>query len=63
MKKITIIMAALLAAMAWTGCQNRLELEDPEIPDEKPIRDSVTLTIEAGKSADTKGLELVTEIA
>ena len=54
-------MAALLAAMAWTGCQNRLELEDPEIPDEKPIRDSVTLTIEAGKSADTKGLELVTE--
>ena len=54
-------MAALMAAMAWTGCQNKLEPEDPMVPEDKPIRDSVMLTIEAGKTAETKGLELVNE--
>ena len=63
MKKITIIMATLMAAMLWTGCQNTLEKEDPTSSEEKPVavRDSVTLTIEAGKSVDTKALELVNE--
>lgn len=55
-------MAALTAVMNWTGCQNKLEPEDPAILEDKPaVRDSVTLTIEAGKSADTKALELTNE--
>ena len=55
-------MAALSAVMNWTGCQNKLEPEDPAISEDKPaVRDSVTLTIEAGKSADTKALELTNE--
>ena len=60
MKKITILLAALLGAMAWTGCQNTLEQEAPVVPGEKPeaLRDSVTLTIEAGKRVDTKALTL-----
>lgn len=63
MKKITMIMAALLAAMAWTGCQNTLEMDDPSAREEKPVtaRDSVTLTLEAGKGLNTKALELVNE--
>ena len=63
MKKTTMILAALLAAMAWTGCQNTLEMDDPSAREEKPVtaRDSVTLTLEAGKSASTKALELVNE--
>ena len=63
MKKRTIIMAALLAVAAWTGCQNTLEVDDPAAREEKPVaaRDSVMLTIEAGKSASTKALELVDE--
>ena len=61
MKKIVIIMATLLAAMAWTGCKDTLEADDPTAQGEKPVaaRDSVTLTIEAGKGLDTKALELV----
>ena len=62
MKKLKILMAALLAAMVWTGCQNTLEQEAPTTPEEKPVavRDSVKLTIEAGKSINTKALELDT---
>lgn len=61
MKKTTMILAALLAAMAWTGCQNTLEVDDPSAREEKPVavRDSVTLTLEAGKGLDTKALTLV----
>ncbi len=61
MKKITMIMAALLAAMAWTGCKDTLETDDPSAREEKPVavRDSVILTLEAGKGIDTKALELV----
>lgn len=61
MKRITIIMAVLMAAMLWTGCQDTLEKKDPTSSEEKPVavRDSVTLTIEAGKGVDTKALELV----
>lgn len=56
-------MAALFAAMAWIGCQNTLEPEGPERPEDKPeaVKDSVKLTIEAGKTLDTKALELVNE--
>lgn len=63
MKKTTMILAALLAAMAWTGCQNTLEMDDPSAREEKPVtaRDSVTLTLEAGKGLNTKALELVNE--
>lgn len=63
MKKITMIMAALLAAMAWTGCKDTLETDDPSAREEKPVavRDSVILTLEAGKGVDTKALELVDE--
>ncbi len=63
MKKTTMIMAALLSAMAWTGCQNTLEMDDPSAREEKPVtaRDSVTLTLEAGKGLNTKALELVNE--
>lgn len=63
MKKISIILAALLAAMAWTGCQDTLEMNDPTNRGERPGagKDSVTLTIEAGKQAGTKALELVSE--
>lgn len=63
MKKITMIMAALLAAMAWTGCKDMLETDDPSAREEKPVavRDSVILTLEAGKGVDTKALELVDE--
>ena len=62
MKKTTMILAALLAAMAWTGCQNTLEMDDPSAREEKPVtaRDSVTLTLEAGKGIDTKALALDT---
>lgn len=60
MKKITMILAALLAAMAWTGCKDTLETDDPSAREEKPVavRDSVILTLEAGKGIDTKGLGL-----
>ena len=60
MKKITMIMAALLAAMAWTGCKDTLETDDPSAREEKPVavRDSVILTLEAGKGVNTKGLGL-----
>ena len=60
MKKITMIMAALLAAMAWTGCKDTLETDDPSAREEKPVavRDSVILTLEAGKGVNTKGLTL-----
>lgn len=60
MKKITMIMAALLAAMVWTGCKDTLETDDPSAREEKPVavRDSVILTLEAGKGIDTKGLGL-----
>ena len=60
MKKITMIMAALLAAMAWTGCKDTLETDDPSAREEKPVavRDSVILTLEAGKVVNTKGLGL-----
>ncbi|MBO4340198.1 MAG: hypothetical protein J5835_02050 [Bacteroidales bacterium] len=63
MKKITILLAALLGAMLWTGCKDTLETDDPTNPGEKPVaaRDSVMLTIEAGKGFDTKALALVTE--
>lgn len=63
MKKITMIMAALLAAMAWTGCKDTLETDDSSAREEKPVavRDSVILTLEAGKGVDTKALELVDE--
>lgn len=63
MKKITMIMAALLAAMVWTGCKDTLETDDPSAREEKPVtaRDSVTLTLEAGKGLNTKALELVNE--
>ena len=61
MKKITILLAALLGAMLWTGCKDTLETDDPTNPGEKPVaaRDSVMLTIEAGKGFDTKALALV----
>ena len=58
MKKITIVMTALLAAMAWTGCQNQFEQDDPTTLEEKAARDSVTLTLEAVKGIDTKALAL-----
>lgn len=35
MKRITIIMAVLMAAMLWTGCQDTLEKEDPTSSKEK----------------------------
>lgn len=56
-------MAALLAAIAWIGCQNTLEPEGLENPEEKTeaVKDSVKLTIEAGITTDTKALELVNE--
>lgn len=62
MKKITMIMAALLAAMAWTGCKDTLETDDPSAREEKPVavRDSVILTLEAGKGINTKALALDT---
>lgn len=62
MKKITMIMAALLAAMAWTGCKDTLETDDPSAREEKPVavRDSVILTLEAGKRINTKALALDT---
>ena len=63
MKKLLTILAALLAAMAWTGCQDTLEIENPTNQEERTgaVKDSVTLTIEAGKQVDTKALELVNE--
>lgn len=62
MKKTTMILAALLAAMAWTGCQNTLEMDDPSAKEEKPVsaKDSVLLTLEAGKGLNTKALALDT---
>lgn len=61
MKKITIIMTALLAAMAWTGCKDTLEADDPTALDDKPVAvgDSLILTLEVGKSINTKALDLV----
>lgn len=61
MKKILLLMAALLAAMTWTGCQDTLEedvITDPEETAEAGMDAVATLTIEAGKGADTKALAL-----
>lgn len=60
MKKTILILAALLGAILWTGCQKIEEPieEEPEVVvPEEPVG-SYTLTVEATKGADTKALSL-----
>lgn len=60
MKKTILILAALLGAILWTGCQKIEEPieEEPEVVvPEEPVG-SYTLTVEATKGAGTKALSL-----
>lgn len=62
MKKTMFLMAALMAAMTGTGCHDTLEedvIPDPEETAEAGMDAVATLTLEAGKGADTKALALV----
>lgn len=61
MKKTILILAALLGAILWTGCQ---EIEEELIKEkqEKPVDvtsgETVFLSLEASKGVDTKALDL-----
>lgn len=67
MKKNIILMAALLGAMAWTGCQRMEEElieEKPEevTPEDKPVQEAITYTVsilaERNDGPQTKGLDV-----
>ena len=53
MKKNILLIATLLGAMVWTGCQ---KIEE-EVKEEEPAT-AYTLVVEATKGADTKALSL-----
>ena len=56
MKKSILLMAALVGAMAWTGCR-KAEEDVVKAPQNLP-KGSLWLSVEARKSIDTKALEL-----
>ena len=67
MKKNIILMAALLGAMVWTGCQRMEEElieEKPEevTPEDKPVQEAITYTVtilaERNDGPQTKGLDV-----
>ena len=61
MKKNIILMAALLGAMAWTGCQKAEEeqiKETPEVVEQGATTYTVTILAERNDRPETKGLEI-----
>lgn len=62
MKKIIILIAALLGAMVWTGCQRMEEeriQEKPEEVTQEAITYTVTILAEKNNGTATKGLDIV----
>lgn len=61
MKKTILLIAALLGAMAWTGCmkiEEELIEEKPEVVEEKATTYTVSILAERNDGPQTKGLEI-----
>ena len=61
MKKNILLIAALLGAMAWTGCmkiEEELIEEKPEVVEEKATTYTVSILAERNDGPQTKGLEI-----
>ena len=61
MKKTILLIAALLGAMAWTGCmkiEEELIEEKPEVVEEKATTYTVTILAERNDGPQTKGLDV-----
>ena len=64
MKKTILLIAALLGAMAWTGCmkiEEELIEEKPEVVEEKATTYTVSILAERNDGPQTKGLEISDE--
>lgn len=61
MKKTILLIAALLGAMAWTGCmkiEEELIEEKPEVVEEKATTYTVSILAERNDGPQTKGLDV-----
>lgn len=64
MKKTILLIAALLGAMAWTGCmkiEEELIEEKPEVVEEKATTYTVSILAERNDGPQTKGLDISDE--
>jgi hypothetical protein len=64
MKKTILLIAALLGAMAWTGCmkiKEELIEEKPEVVEEKATTYTVSILAERNDGPQTKGLDISDE--